>query len=167
MQKACTKCKQVKLFDFFSPNPRMRDGRGSWCKPCVAAQTKLYNAARMRARMQNPEYRAKVYAQAAQYRKKNADAIRGLKVTQTARRRAKLKQVQPIWRDKELDGFAFMEAARLCKLRESIFGFKWHVDHVVPLNGKFVSGFHTASNIQVIPAAVNLSKHAKFVVGEI
>lgn len=167
MQKTCTKCKQVKLFDFFSPNPRMRDGKGSWCKPCVAAQTQTYNAERMRVRMQNPEYKAKAYAQAAEYRRRNADAVRGMKLTHTARRRAKLKQVQPAWRDIELDGFVFMEASRLCKLRESIFGFKWHVDHVVPLNGKLVNGFHTSNNIQVIPASVNMAKHAKFAVGEI
>lgn len=117
--------------------------------------------------MQNPEYKAKAYARMAEYRKANADVVRGWKVTQTARRRAKIKQVQPTWRDAELDGFVFTEAARLSKLRESVFGFKWHVDHIVPLNGKLVSGFHTSSNIQVIPAAVNLAKHAKFAVGEI
>lgn len=167
MQKACTKCKQVKLFSFFSPNPRMRDGHGSWCKPCVAAQTKPYNAEKMRARMKDPEYKAKAYATMALYREKNAEQVRGWKITQTARRRAKIKQLQPAWRDVELDKFVFTEAARLSKLRESVFGFKWHIDHVIPLNGKLVSGFHTSSNIQVIPAAVNMAKHAKFAVGEI
>ena len=167
MQKSCTKCKQVKLFDFFSPNPRMRDGRGSWCKPCVATQTRTYNAARMRVRLQDPEYKAKAYAQMAEYRKVNADFVRGLKVTQTARRRAKMRQLQPAWRDVELDGFVFTEAARLSKLREKTFGFKWHVDHVVPLSGKAVSGFHIGTNIQVIPATENLRKSNKFAAGEI
>ena len=166
-QKVCTKCKQVKLFDFFSPNSGTKSGKSSWCKPCVATQTRSYNAERMRIRLQNPEYKAKAYAQMAEYRKQNAEAIRGMKVTQTAKRRAKIKQVQPTWRDVELDGFVFMEAARLCKLRETTFGFKWHVDHVIPLNGKLVSGFHISDNIQVIPASVNMAKHAKFVVGEI
>lgn len=117
--------------------------------------------------MKDPEYKAKAYATMALYREKNAEQVRGWKITQTARRRAKIKQLQPAWRDVELDKFVFTEAARLSKLRESVFGFKWHIDHVIPLNGKLVSGFHTSSNIQVIPAAVNMAKHAKFAVGEI
>ena len=33
-----------------------------------------------------------------------------------------------------------------------------HVDHVIPLNGAGVSGLHIASNLQLLPPAVNMSK---------
>lgn len=61
----------------------------------------------------------------------------------------------------ELTSFVTQEAHELRKLRNSLFGFEWHVDHVVPLKGKQVCGLHIWSNLQVIPKIVNLQKGNK------
>lgn len=39
--KTCTKCKEVKVLDDFSPNKHLSRGRQSQCKACCAAQRRL------------------------------------------------------------------------------------------------------------------------------
>lgn len=38
----------------------------------------------------------------------------------------------------------------------------FEVDHIIPLNGKSVSGLHVLGNLQVLPISVNRSKGNKF-----
>ena len=74
-----------------------------------------------------------------------------------ARKLLKIQRV-PKWADKKAIAAIYKEAARLTKLT----GIEHHVDHIVPLRSKFVSGLHWELNLQVIPASENLKKHNSY-----
>ena len=82
---------------------------------------------------------------------KNADTAK--------RRSAKLLRT-PRWLTKD-HLWMIRQAYYMAKLRTKLFGFKWHVDHVVPLKGVSVSGLHVPWNLQVIPATQNIKKSNK------
>lgn len=72
-----------------------------------------------------------------------------------AKRRAAKLQRTPAWADfkKIEDFFAQAQAA------QEFFGNEWHVDHVYPLQGDWVSGLHVHENLQVLPGIENVRKH--------
>ena len=84
--------------------------------------------------------------------KVNADTIK--------RRAAKLKRT-PAWLTED-DHWMMEQAYELSALRTKLFGFPWHVDHVLPLQGKYVSGLHVPTNLQVVPWLDNVSKANKY-----
>lgn len=63
----------------------------------------------------------------------------------------------PAWLTKD-DHWMIEQAYELAALRSQMFGFSWHVDHVLPLRGKTVSGLHVPTNLRVIPWVENLRK---------
>lgn len=112
--------------------------------------------------------RAKVYGR--QYRERNkerwADKSKkwfaenpDKRVAYLAKRRAKYRT--PKWVDAE-ETFLINEAYHLAQLRNKLFKFKWHVDHIIPLLGERVCGLHTIYNLQVIPAKINFAKNNRF-----
>lgn len=72
------------------------------------------------------------------------------------RRAAKIHRT-PTWLTAD-DLWMISQAYELASLRTSAFGFSWHVDHIIPLQGKSVSGLHVPINLQVIPWIDNVKK---------
>jgi hypothetical protein len=59
------------------------------------------------------------------------------------------KQRLPKWINED-ELWMIKEAYHLCKLRTKATGIPHQVDHIIPLQGKTVTGFHTINNLQVI-----------------
>ena len=76
------------------------------------------------------------------------------------RQLAKLQRT-PKWLTVD-DNWMIEQAYELAELRTKMFGFAWHVDHVIPLQGKNVSGLHVPTNLQVIPAILNMAKNNRY-----
>jgi 5-methylcytosine-specific restriction endonuclease McrA len=55
----------------------------------------------------------------------------------------------------ELDIFVLKEARLLCKLRETLLGTKWDIDHIIPVSR---GGTSVYTNLQVVPSMWNKSK---------
>ena len=83
-----------------------------------------------------------------------------VKTALEGKRRAAKMQRTPNWLTSD-DLFIIEEAYHLAKLRTELTGILWHVDHILPLQGKTVSGLHVPTNLQVIPATENLKKSNK------
>lgn len=104
-------------------------------------------------------------AAAAAWRKANPERFKEMRRAYAAKNSHKLAahvmqrcasklKATPAWRNK----FFIEEAYDLARRRTKAFGYKWHVDHIVPLKSKIVCGLHVENNLQVIPAFDNVSK---------
>jgi 5-methylcytosine-specific restriction endonuclease McrA len=68
---------------------------------------------------------------------------------------------KPKWLTKE-DKTHIRCLYQLSEMRSRSSGISWNVDHIVPLQGKNVSGLHVPWNLQVIPASANFRKNNRF-----
>lgn len=92
-----------------------------------------------------------------EFRQRNPAKVNAKEV----RRKAQKLQRTPAWLGED-DYWMIEQAYEISALRTKMLGFPWHVDHIIPLLGKNVSGLHVPLNLRVIPGVDNMSKGNKF-----
>lgn len=162
----CTKCFIEKSVEDFPKAKTCVSGHRSYCSACKNKQTASYyykdkqkhRAIADKWMQANPE---KVLQIKQAWKKRNP-----LQVKVDSAKRSAIKRSASVEWDLELTDFVFEEAHHLRGIRDTLFGFKWHVDHVIPLQGKNVCGLHVWNNFAVIPASVNLRKNNRYAISE-
>jgi hypothetical protein len=160
--KYCPCCSQTKLFSDFSKNKSRKDGYMGYCKPCQQEKRKAsdqkHNIERNEAAKKwRTENREAHLVTLKKYRDKN-QALRT--ALQNKRKAAKLQRT-PAWLT-EFDLLKIKCLYQVAAMYSKESGQEWHVDHIVPLQGKNVSGLHCPDNLRVIPAVDNLRKNNRY-----
>lgn len=160
--KTCRKCGVEKETSSFSKKCSHKDGLQHWCKTCIATAYKDYykrTAKEQIERVQqyikeNKEHVAKRHQE---YKKRNRAVYTAI---ENKRRAAKLQRT-PAWLTEKDHKVIEAKYAMSLWLSE-VVGQQYHVDHIIPLQGKNVSGLHIPDNLRIIPAKENMSKNNKW-----
>ena len=164
--KTCNRCLETKPKQEFSKASTCKDGYRNYCKVCQSSKKKEWyeqNKEHVLAKTakwheQNPEkvretkqrWTDKNLGYAAEYKVKYRKEHRDRVNAHTALRRKRVQQNTPPWANKQ----ALLQFYLNCPKG-------YHVDHVLPLRGKNVSGLHIVENLQYLPAIENMRKGNK------
>ena len=178
MTKQCSACGEQKALAAFHRRKSAKDGRMSLCKACRVEGSRVHYEANREAvrEYQGAYYQANkeslVASSSANYYAKRECVARRKRAHYYANREARLEANRAYY-EKNVARFLASNARR--KAAKSQRTPRWadldaiaavyeycprgyHVDHIIPLRGKNVSGLHVAKNLQYLTASANLAK---------
>jgi hypothetical protein len=192
LTKTCSCCGEEKEFTEFSRNKRSKWGFRNKCKSCEnIGHRERCSLDREGAAKRSREYyklnHDLVVEKKRTYREENRELIRSQdkvhslkrkdskkeydvsyrvnnrdkRRSWSSKRRASILRRTPSWLTE--NNFKQIEAYfSLSERLSNCLGIEFHVDHIIPLQGKLVSGLHTPTNLQVLPATINIRKGNKY-----
>ena len=181
--KTCTKCLQSKSKVAFSKSSAAKDGLQHHCKECKlqyqrsnsnrnAVSKKYYdenrelcNARSVISQNKRPEHYALAKKRWMDENKDHHLAVRRAwrlanNAKETERKRRRSNRIRNADHLSQAHQAEIQGVYDFCKIFPS-----FEVDHIVPLNGKTVSGLHVPWNLQALPIKENRSKGNKFMDG--
>ena len=183
--KKCSICKEVKSLSEFNKNKRKKDGYSTDCKYCSKIYAEQYRNSNKEKLLQqsrnfkeenrefinskNRERYHLIKKQDSDFMEKKRKSNRLYKSlnkgkinSDTAKRYlSKMNRLCLTTKeDLKIISEIYKKAAELTKAT----GIKYHVDHIIPLQGKLVSGLHLPLNLQILTEQDNCSKHNNYIV---
>lgn len=127
--------------------PRLKSN--NWCQTCAYESRKRYESSDAYT-----EWKAlNKKAVSSAWQKRNTAKVNAI----TRKRQASKLKRTPAWLTVE-ENEQIKDFYVMAKELEAIFGWKQCVDHMIPLQGKTVSGLHVPSNLQILSAKANMEK---------
>ena len=171
VMKHCNKCDNTKEYSAFNKDASIRDGYKTVCRSCQSVTRKAfylnnkesenkqsksnywsnpeaYRRRSAKTRALNPE-RARAACRA--WRDKKSPLYVANKRRGHAKRRAAKRYATVSWSVTAMITTVYRDAVEM----ELLTGIKFHVDHIIPLQGKLVSGLHVENNLQILMAHEN------------
>jgi hypothetical protein len=175
--KTCNKCNKTKPFSLFHKHSGFKDGLRTVCKECRKNEHIVryennkdeWNQRSVKWQKTNKEKVAhiqKTYRDANKEQRNNqtAEWKRNNKAkvnfSNNTRHAAKLQRT-PEWLSKE-QLQEIQDFYAMAQQLETVFPWKQHVDHIVPLQGEDVSGLHLPWNLQILSAKDNITKGNRY-----
>lgn len=174
MYKTCSKCNTEKSHTDYHKRKDTKDGLMYICKACNKNKSrKVWNDKKEELKKWHKDYyknnRDKILTKKVNYYILNKDTITtrqkqyrenniiDIRARESAKNRRR-KLATPKWADKQKIEHIYW----ICKLITDITGIKHHVDHIIPLQGKNISGLHVPENLQILTAEENLRKGNRY-----
>ena len=146
--KKCSSCTEILNLKLFNIDSYTWSGLRDNCKKCHTQKTREY------------QNRSEIKETLKVYYSKRRKAYPEYFSALNAKCRALLSKASPKWVSK----IELVQIEKLyyeAKQRTIKTGIKYHVDHIIPLNGVNVCGLHTISNLQILSEKENLQKSNK------
>ena len=131
--------------------PRLKSNRQ--CKQCAYDRRAKYEESTSYVKWKQAN-KNKV---ASSWQKRNSSSVNA----NTRKYQASKINRTPSWLSKE-QLLEVKDFYKMAKELELVFPWKQHVDHIVPLQGKTISGLHVPWNLQIIPAKENMIKNNRY-----
>lgn len=169
---ACTECARIALKQRRQATPELQKIYSKNAYNKQKANPALWAKKLSDDKEYRKDNKEKVYAAQLDWNKRNPEKVqamskrnrqnnKAMRNANTVKRRVSKLNRTPAWLT-VIDYERIQKEYKLAEILRKVTNQQWHVDHIIPLQGKIVSGLHVPSNLRVVVAKENIAKSNKF-----